>query len=164
MQIGNKLLSFMTSIENFAVSVFSILIIVIVNVDVIGRYLFAHSLTWSMEATKILYIWLSFIALSLTMRDGRKGIIAVDYIEENLPESKTKRYIVIIKHILTIAAFVLLLYATFFAIKLSIHGKTPTLRFPFWLMYGGGFLGLIFTFIRTIIRAVEVFKKGVNVQ
>jgi len=65
------------------------LIVVVMFAQVIFRYAFNNSLTWSEEVVRFLFIWLVFIGASILIRD--KWHIGVDFFVDLLPSGWKKR-------------------------------------------------------------------------
>ena len=52
-------------LEEFVMTILLILMALIMGVQVLSRYVFGMSLSWSEEITRYLFIWSAFISVSL---------------------------------------------------------------------------------------------------
>lgn len=53
---------------------------IVINVEVIARYIFGSSLTWSLEISRILFLWVVFIGAALGLYYG--DYTAIDFISK----------------------------------------------------------------------------------
>ena len=82
--------------------------------QVLMRYVFGGSLSWSEEAVRFLFIWLSFIGFSITMQRG--GHISVQFIVDLVPKS-------VRRHFLIFADVCILIFVGFFLVKGTLVSK-----------------------------------------
>ena len=66
------------------------LIIVIMFGQVLFRYIFNQSLSWSEELAKFIFVWLTFLGAAICIRERMH--IGVEFLAERLP-AKWKRYL-----------------------------------------------------------------------
>ena len=112
--------------ENLTFLMFSIMV-VIVFVNVIGRFFFQAGITESEELSKILFVWITFIGIVLCFREGKH--IAVDILLLMLPE-KTRRIFDIISNILTTVILGVVAYYGIDFVKTSAGMVSPLTRIP----------------------------------
>jgi len=100
--------------------------------QVLVRYVFGGSLSWSEEAVRFLFIWLSFIGFSVTMQRG--GHISVQFIVDLFPES-------VRRHFLMFADACILIFVGFFIVKGTLVSKvtmanlSPAMHIPMGCIY-----------------------------
>jgi len=79
----SKIVSFIDKIEELSlVAMYSVMVIVIF-VQVIMRYCFNNSLSWSEELGKFLFVWLSWIGISIGAKKGEH--IKITMLVDRLP-------------------------------------------------------------------------------
>jgi len=144
-------------IENFVVIIGSILLISIVTISVIARYWFAYGVAWAPEINQILYLWLSFFAVSWAMRD--KGIISVE-VADLVLKKKGRLRVSMIRHVFEILLYALITYSAFNAVATAYRtgDLTPYLRLPNWVANLGLFIGITFAMFRTVVRVSAEVK------
>lgn len=91
----------------------------LILVQVVSRYIFNNTVTWSEQAGRYLFIWMVFLGLPILYRHGEH--VGFTMVVEKLPR-KTQDVIAIAIHILV------LVFAVFFAVQSikfcgMVHGK-----------------------------------------
>jgi TRAP-type C4-dicarboxylate transport system permease small subunit len=74
------------------------LIIVILFAQVLFRYVFNQSLSWSEELAKFIFVWLTFLGAAVCIKDRLH--IGVEFLVERLPENR-KKYLELFRTALT---------------------------------------------------------------
>ena len=64
----NKIISFIDKLEEILLVSMFVLMVLIIFIQVIMRYVFNNSLSWSEELGKFLFVWLSWIGISIGER------------------------------------------------------------------------------------------------
>ena len=117
--------------DNFEEVLLCIIITVITLVSglqVVCRYLFNNSLTWSEEVSRYLFVWTGFLTLSLSIKC--RSIISID-------------------------AFVLWMPRR---VRSSAGQTSPALGLPLAIVYAGPLLGLTLSIFRSLGRIVTETK------
>lgn len=109
-------------------------IVLISGIQVVARYVFNNSLTWSEELCRYLYVWSGFLTVGFCIKHG--CIIKIDTLTMFLPEKVQK----VLNVFTSILCFVVI--AMLFQASLGVVGKvvstgqlTPAMRIPIWLVY-----------------------------
>ncbi|GAB3941189.1 TRAP transporter small permease [Corynebacterium tapiri] len=76
-----------------SITLFGLLVCITVW-QVIARQLIGQPSTWSEEAAKLLFVWLSFLGSAFLF--GERGHIAVDYLARRLPQKLTTVFVQLI--------------------------------------------------------------------
>lgn len=106
--------------------------IVIVFAQVIARYVFNHSLSWSEELARILFTQMIFLAAPLAVLDQKH--ITVDIVLQYIP-ANVKRYLMLVIYALSIVFFCFLAVSGYqFAIA-NTHQTTAALHIPMGILY-----------------------------
>jgi len=114
------------------------LLIIIGGSQVFLRYLFNYSLTWAMEVSKYLLIWLVFICIGLALKKNRH--IGMNALVDHLP----KNIKVILQYFTYILEIMIGLAIVFYSIQLigfATFQTTPTLGIPISIIYYGMVVG-----------------------
>jgi TRAP-type C4-dicarboxylate transport system permease small subunit len=112
--------------------------------QVLMRYVFGGALSWSEEAVRFLFIWLSFIGFSITMQRG--GHISVQFIVDLFPKSFRREFLIF-------ADVCILTFVIFFILKGTLVSKvtmanlSPAMHIPMGYIYlvfpiSGGLLAI----------------------
>ena len=100
--------------------------------QVVARYLMHHSLSWSEEVGRYVFVWISFLGLAAAFRSGAH--VALDILSDMLAPAP-RRVLAIIN-----TSFIALLAATLFfggvaLMKFGMRQRSPALDLPMYLVY-----------------------------
>lgn len=95
-------------IIDFALIILFALLTVILSVEVIGRFLFGHSLIWAQEIARYLFAWLVYIGAAAVFSKG--GHLAVDVLLNKFP--LRIKYILSLVFYLIMIAFLTVIFFT----------------------------------------------------
>ena len=158
-----KLISIYNRLEEYFLVYSMILMVIIVFIQVIARYIFNNSLSWSEELVRYIFIWQVWLGASLGMRISEH--IRVDMFVKHLPKSA--------QQILDLAVIILLLWFYGFLIQygflylLDVIRKDMTstaLQIPLAYVYAslpvGSFVIAIRYVALLIQRCVNLFRRS----
>ena len=106
--------------------------IVIVFAQVICRYVFNNSLTWSEELARTLFVEMIFLAAPLAVLDKRH--ITVDILHQYMNKS-SKRVLFIFLNAFSFLFFCFLAVSGFMLMRSNTLQKTAALQIPMYLIY-----------------------------
>lgn len=93
--------SFMNFINKFEIylgSVFFVTMTILLSVQVISRYVFKYSITWTEELSIMLFVWMQYLGISGSVLSRKQ--LRIDFVVDLLP-FKTKRVLLIIANLFT---------------------------------------------------------------
>ncbi|GAW93799.1 TRAP transporter small permease [Calderihabitans maritimus] len=131
-------------------------------VQVITRYVFGFSLTWSEEFARYLFIWITFIGGSIAFR--RLQLTSINIIVDKLPQ-KARFWILLVADLLV---GVFLVVIVIYGIKLIyspgvVRQLSPAMQIPMGIPYIavplGGFLMLVHNICHILDKIVQI-KRG----
>lgn len=144
-------------IEEIFLVLFSVLMVSVIFIQVIMRYAFDSSLSWSEELARYSFIWVVYIGISYGVKKQRH--IKVDLL---LLAFKDKGRIVfnIISNLLFLAfAIFVIRYGYDIASQLLAFGqKSPANQIPMGYVYMAAPIGMGLTSIRLIQNLIVLFK------
>lgn len=143
--------------EAILVSLFFAMVILIF-VQVIMRYVFDNSLSWSEELARYLFIWMVFIGASYGVK--RSGHINIDVVL-NFVSDGAKKAIAIVANLLFIAFAVIISWLGWGLVQqMGEFGQTSSaLNLPMHYVYAALPIGFLLTTIRLIQSSILLFKK-----
>lgn len=143
--------------EEVILVVFSVIMVAVIFLQVIMRYVFDSSLSWSEELARYCFIWLVYIGISYGVKKQRH--IKVDAILL-LFKDKGRLVFAIISNILFLFFCLFVIkYGTDIALKLLDWGqKSPANQISMGLIYLAAPIGMGLTAIRLIQHLVKQFK------
>lgn len=149
--------------ENFELYICMVLLAVfstILFVQVISRYVFNNSLSWSEELARYLFIWLAYIGISYGAKQMKH--LRIDVFLNIFPQ-KIRPYVLVLSEIL-VAIFALVVVAAAYITVgkyMKTGMKSPANNVPLWFVHASAFIGYILTFIRQL-QAVKVRINDLN--
>ena len=149
--------------EEFLLTILLFLMTLIMGIQVFSRYILGHSLTWSEELTRYLFIWSSFLSISYCTRK----CISIK-IEQFLHKFSTKDQILlkIVNHLIEITLFLYLIPAAFLYVKAAVVSEqvSPALGIPMYLIQIAPLVGFSLVVLRIIQRIFIESLKLVSLQ
>lgn len=143
--------------EEVLLSIFLTAIVLISGVQVVARYAFNNSLTWSEELCRYLYVWSGFMTVSYCIRSG--SIIKIDTVVMFLPKVVQK----ILDVITSIISFAIV--GLLFKSSLGVVGNviatgqlTSAMQIPIWIVYLCAPVGYCFIEIRLVEHLIRIFR------
>jgi C4-dicarboxylate transporter DctQ subunit len=143
--------------EEWCIAIALVVMTVTLFAQIVARFIFGTSFTWSEELTRYLFLWLVFAGLGVvTLRSEH---IVVDAAISWLPE-KSRRilqqicYVVLlVVNIIFAAAAVQMVYIIF-----DLGQESPALALPMWLVYLSLPVGLVLASLRLIQVSVRLWR------
>lgn len=149
--------------EEFLLTILLFLMTLIMGIQVFSRYILGHSLTWSEELTRYLFIWSSFLSISYCTRK----CISIK-IEQFLHKFSTKDQILlkIVNHLIEITLFVYLIPSAFLYVKAAVVSSqiSPALGIPMYMVQIAPLVGFSLVVLRIIQRIFIESLKLVSLQ
>jgi TRAP-type C4-dicarboxylate transport system permease small subunit len=134
-------------IVSFAYMTFAVL------AQVVGRYVFNYSISWSEETARFAQIWVVMIAAGITMQRGLH--VAVDTLATYLPLNIARALKVFIVAV-CLWFLGVVIYASIPQIKLGWTFETsPVLQIPMWMIYICVPIGAAYWALELILSTIE---------
>ena len=149
------------NLEEFMIIPLIFAMSLIIFIQVIMRYVFHSSLTWSEELARYLFVWLVYFSVSFTAR--RQKHIRIDA-AINLYPKKLRPYIDILSEIVVLAfsIFIAVTGVTVFQ-KIAWSGQmSAAMGLPMQVVYAAPMIGMALTAIRQIQCILQKVKNLKN--
>lgn len=149
------------NIENYIMSFGLIAISAIVFVNVISRYFFATSFSWSEELSRNIVIWITFLGVSSCARYDTH--VKVDLLA-NLLRGKGKRFhdILINSLMAILSAYMAYISISFMMVQYRGGNTSVAIAIPIWTIYLStviGFLFCIYVYVRRVSGALRAGRE-----
>ena len=139
-----------------------VIMAIVVNMEIFARYLFGHPFLWTEEVTRLILVWLTFIAVPALIRKG--GDMAINTFIELLPGGLL-RWIHIFRDVLMILVYALIAWEGY-RLAEAVQGMplvvtdwpTALLAYPLLI---GGVMVLLHVSVR-LLRTALVIQQGSN--
>lgn len=142
-------------LEEYILIVLSICTVFIVFIQVVMRYVFGESLTWSEEVARYVFIWMIYVGISYgVQKEKHLGVDAFPMLFE-------KKGRIIIDMIASFSFFIFAVVMTYFGldIVLKVTRESAALELPLEWVYAAPVVGMILTSIRLIQKLVQLVKE-----
>ena len=140
---------FLDHVEEFFMIPLIFAMSIIIFIQVVCRYVFQNSLTWSEEMARYMFVWLVYFSVSYTARREKHIRIAAAF---NIYPKKARPYIEILSEVTGYTVFG----------KIAWSGQmSPAMRIPMQFVYAAPMIGMGLTAIRQlqcIYRRIKALK------
>ena len=146
---------------DYVVAVLFAATIAVVAAQVLWRYAFNNSLVWTEEASRYLFVWMTFIGAALGLKEGTHIRITA-FVDGFSPG--VRRALRLIEMTLVLALTVFLTVVGFRWVHLNADTPTPALRLPLNLvLYASLPVGCTLSAWYVLVRMVALVRSG-NVE
>ena len=146
------------NIEEILLSIFLTVLVCVSGIQVVARYVFNNSLTWSEELCRYLYVWSGFITVGFAIKHA--SIIKIDTLVTVLPENIRKILDVVTSLITIFIVGVLFTGGVSVVAEVVRTGQlTPAMRIPIWIVYLCAPVGYGIIELRMIEHLIGIFRK-----
>jgi TRAP-type C4-dicarboxylate transport system permease small subunit len=135
-----------TAVNTIAVMLFTGMVIV-TALGVFFRYVLSSPLPWTEEADRYMFIWLTFIGASITMR--YKAHIAVDVVVRYL-SPRLKLWLAIVAQICVLAFLLVVANASLQVVEVTMETRATATDIPVGLVYAAVPTGCVLIAIETM--------------
>ncbi|MER2089760.1 MAG: TRAP transporter small permease [Sporosarcina sp.] len=151
------------SFEKIIISLFMITMSIFIFVQVISRYVFGNSVTWTEEASRYLFIWLIFLTIGIGFKENKH--ISIDIILDLCPPIVQK----IMKQIVYTLVFslsIFFVYEGYILVQqmMSFGQTSANMQIPMWFVYLALPVGFLLTTIRLIQASINLWMNRSEVQ
>ncbi|MFH2114911.1 MAG: TRAP transporter small permease [Spirochaetota bacterium] len=145
--------------EEWALVILLVAISLTLLLQIIMRYIFNSSLSWSEEFARYCFVWSTLLSIGYSIKRG--SMLRIDIVVQFLPKSWRKT-IDIIMEFIVIGFFAFLLYYAFDVVKRIIKsGQTsPALGLPMVVVYVSLIVGFSLACIRGIQKVMLLLHRG----
>lgn len=153
--------SLISRFESFALAAGVLLMAVNTVANVVGRFIFQHSIFFTEELNRILIILITFAGVGYAARHGRH--IRMSAIFDTLPVSSRKLLMIVIAAITSVAMFALCYFSFRYIGKVATSGRVlPALQIPVWWIFVWAPVGFFVTGAQYLLTAIKnIIEKDV---
>ncbi len=147
--------------EKFILGNLLTLMILIMGVQVVARYIFNSSLSWSEELTRYLFVWSAFLSLPYTIKTNIA--LKIDQLFTVLPEG-VKKVLWVVGYVLMFVFFTFMFKNAFGVVQSSINSgqRSPALGLPMYLIQLSSLVGFGLAIIRTLQALILTVKAPIG--
>ena len=143
----------LSMIENAVIILGLSAMFLILLAQVIMRYVFSRPLTWSEEAARFIFVYVSFIGISYAYR--QKGHIRMEVVVNLFPQA-VRRGLEVLINLGTIALFCYMIPFSFRFIGIQAGVKATATHIPMSIVYTDLPLGMALSCVRLLISSLRI--------
>lgn len=143
----------LSMIENAVIILGLSAMFLILLAQVIMRYVFSRPLTWSEEAARFIFVYVSFIGISYAYR--QKGHIRMEVVVDLFPQA-VRRGLEVLINLGTIALFCYMIPFSFRFIGIQAGVKATATHIPMSIVYTALPLGMALSCVRLLISSLRI--------
>jgi len=140
MKIIGKILEKLESAFGYVGGILLMGVTVVVILGIICRYVLFHSLPWSEELCKYMFVWLVFLSFSLCVRNHMQ--IKIDILETSIKNQTVRTCMHIFYDVVSLAFVCVYFYCSLQLVKAGRLSVSPAMHLPMWMVYVALPLGL----------------------
>lgn len=143
----------LSMIENAVIILGLSAMFLILLAQVIMRYVFSRPLTWSEEAARFIFVYVSFIGISYAYR--QKGHIRMEVVVNLFPQA-VRRGLEVLINLGTISLFCYMIPFSFRFIGIQAGVKATATHIPMSIVYTALPLGMALSCVRLLISSLRI--------
>jgi TRAP-type transport system small permease protein len=156
-EIHGRLVARLVRLERLLAAALLATVLVAMGAQVIARYVFGAPIPWSEEIARFALIWLTFLAASFVMAEGRH--ISVDVVSSRLSR-RGKLWLECLSAGMVVSACLLLLFGGFRFVWYVGAVGSPSLGIPMSWWYGAASVGLGLMAIHGSLNLAYALRTG----
>ena len=138
---------------SYAIAAFCMFaVIVLIFINVLCRYVFAFSISWSEEMTRYMFIGTLFFTLNIMV--SQNAALRVDILDTLIHSQRSKHILNLVTYLLTIVALLVFTASGIMLVQAAFTSVSPSMHIPMWIIYAmmplGYFLALIEVLRKTV--------------
>ena len=150
-------------LEETILLIILVLMTCIMGIQIVSRYVFQNSLTWSEELVRYMFVWSAFLGIPFCIKHGLS--IKVDQFRNLFPIPLQKVLMYIDKIIIFLLFLVLFIYS-FTVIKATyLSGQTsPAMQLPMWTVQISVTVSSLLSMIRSIQNLSHLVRGKIKLE
>lgn len=146
--------SLISRVESFALAAGVLLMAANTVANVVGRFIFQHSIFFTEELNRIIIILITFAGVGYAARQGRH--IRMSAIFDSLPVKPRKLLMIVIAVITSLSMFALCYFSISYIGKVQASGRVlPALQIPVWWIFLWVPVGFFVTGTQYLLTAIK---------
>ena len=142
---------------SYAVAAFCMFaVILLIFINVLCRYVFSFSISWSEEMTRYMFIGTLFFTLNIMV--SQNAALRVDILDNFIHNQRSKHILNLITYVLTVVALLVFTLSGVMLVQAGLTSVSPSMHIPMWIIYAMMPLGYFLRKIAAEIRAIRVLR------
>ena len=150
-------------LEETILLILLVLMTCIMGVQIVSRYVFQNSLTWSEELVRYMFVWSAFLGIPFCIKHGLS--IKVDQFRNLFPIPLQKILMYIDKIIIFFLFLVMFIYSCLVVKASYLSGQTsPAMQIPMWMVQISVCISSLLSMIRSIQNFLNLLTGKTKVE
>ena len=150
-------------LEETILLILLVLMTAIMGVQIVSRYVFQNSLTWSEELVRYMFVWSAFLGVPFCIKHGLS--IKVDQFRNLFPIPLQKVLMYIDKIIIFLLFLVLFIYSFTVVRATYLSGQTsPAMQLPMWTVQISVTVSSLLSMIRSIQNLSHLVRGKIKLE
>ena len=135
----------------------------VMGIQIVSRYVFQNSLTWSEELVRYMFVWSAFLGIPFCIKHGLS--IKVDQFRNLFPIPLQKILMYIDKIIIFFLFLVMFIYSCLVVKASYLSGQTsPAMQIPMWMVQISVCISSLLSMIRSIQNLLNLLTGKKKVE
>ena len=150
-------------LEEAILLILLVLMTCIMGIQIVSRYVFQNSLTWSEELVRYMFVWSAFLGVPFCIKHGLS--IKVDQFR-NLFPVPLQRILMYIDKIIIFLLFLVLFIYSFKVVRATyLSGQTsPAMQLPMWTVQISVTVSSLLSMIRSIQNLLNLVRGKIKLE
>lgn len=150
-------------LEETILLILLVLMTCIMGIQIVSRYVFQNSLTWSEELVRYMFVWTAFLGIPFCIKHGLS--IKVDQFRNLFPIPLQKALMYIDKIIIFVLFLVMFIYSCLVVKASYLSGQTsPAMQIPMWIVQLSVCVSSLLSMMRSIQNFVNLIRGKTKIE
>ena len=150
-------------LEETILLILLVLMTCIMGIQIVSRYVFQNSLTWSEELVRYMFVWSAFLGIPFCIKHGLS--IKVDQFRNLFPIALQKALMYIDKIIIFVLFLVMFIYSCLVVKASYLSGQTsPAMQIPMWIVQLSVCVSSLLSMMRSIQNFVNLIRGKTKIE
>lgn len=150
-------------LEETILLILLVLMTCIMGIQIVSRYVFQNSLTWSEELVRYMFVWSAFLGVPFCIKHGLS--IKVDQFRNLFPIPLQKALMYIDKIIIFVLFLVMFIYSCLVVKASYLSGQTsPAMQIPMWIVQLSVCVSSLLSMMRSIQNFVNLIRGKTKIE
>lgn len=143
--------------EVYLGTILFIAMMILLTVQVVSRYIFHNSFTWTEEVGSLMFIWLVYLGSSAAVLEGKH--LRIDLFL-SMMHGRVKKAALIFTNLVTMlfCGYIIFPLTNIIRVLAKRGSVTPLVRFPNWIAYSIIPVCMVLMFVRLIQDTIRILK------
>ena len=150
-------------LEETILLILLVLMTCIMGIQIVSRYVFQNSLTWSEELVRYMFVWSAFLGIPFCIKHGLS--IKVDQFRNLFPIPLQKALMYIDQIIIFVLFLVMFIYSCLVVKASYLSGQTsPAMQIPMWIVQLSVCVSSLLSMMRSIQNFVNLIRGKTKIE